>query len=433
MDIKTYSEKDMEFYDIAYLIQKYDTIKNSAASYALVHLNIKNFRYYHTKFGFTARLEILRLIFHHIAATLEKEEYIAHLSTDNFVFLVQYKDITYLVHERLVSLVDQLYRIQDERIYRNIFFSIGVYCIIDYTVKFFDALNYANLCRKECKTIFQRNSNIEIYDENFYNQYMNRMELECKTAEAYKNYEFTNYYQPKVDLKTEKIVGAEALIRWFDKDGTSIPLHKFLPILNENGYIALLDIDTFEQTCDYLDKRVKNHKKVVPISFNISKAYFYDPNIVQDYIKVFEKFELPKELIQIEFMESISLNDTKRIKEVVSGFKEYGFTCSLDDFGNGYSSFQVLLNTQLDIVKMDRQFFLNNLNGDSKLIIKTIVDLIHSLKMKVVAEGVEQKEHIECLKNCHCDYVQGYYYYKPMSIEEFSALLDSQSDFLSEV
>ena len=99
----------------------------------------------------------------------------------------------------------------------------------------------------------------------------------------------------------------------------------------------------------------------------------------------------------------------------------------LDDFGNGYSSFNVLLNAPLDIVKMDRQFFLKNLNGDNELVIKTVIDLIHSLHMKVVAEGVEEKAHIDFLKTCKCDFVQGFYYYKPMSVDNFSALLDSSN------
>ncbi|MEG0365611.1 MAG: EAL domain-containing protein, partial [Coprobacillus sp.] len=134
----------------------------------------------------------------------------------------------------------------------------------------------------------------------------------------------------------------------------------------------------------------------------------------------------PKHHIEIELMESISLDDTERMKEVVSGFKEYGFSCSLDDFGNGYSSFNVLLNAPFDIIKMDRQFFLDNLKGDNQLVIKTVVDLIHSLGMRIVAEGVELKEHIDYLKTCKCDYVQGYYYYRPMPICDFNDLLDKE-------
>ena len=115
------------------------------------------------------------------------------------------------------------------------------------------------------------------------------------------------------------------------------------------------------------------------------------------------------------------------MKEVVAQLRSAGFSCSLDDFGNGYSSFTVLLNANLDSVKLDRQFFVPNLNGDSKLIIQTVVRLIKSLGMKVIAEGVETKEHADFLDACGCDQIQGFYFYKPMPIGEFEALLDENS------
>lgn len=415
-------------YDTSYILEKYCKVKGSDERYALIHFNIKNFRYFNTKYGSKAGDEILTLIFQKIMTFLEEKEYAAYLYADNFAFLVRCDDSNYLIYERLIPLIEMLYRIDDERIYRNLFMSMGIYVIINPEVSFYDALNYANLCRKESETLFNRSSCIELYDESFYKSYMDRMKLEIDTADAYKEYEFVTYLQPKVSLISGEVIGAEALLRWFDKDGNSVPLYKFLPILNQNGYIKLIDIDTFEQMCQYLDTRIKNNQKVVPISFNISKSYFYDPDIVQNYIDVFEKYNIPKHYIEIEFMESISLNDTERLKKIVSDFKGYGFTCSLDDFGDGYSSFNVLLNARFDIIKMDRQFFLNNLNGNSNLVIKTIIDLIHSLNMKVTAEGVESKEHIENLKEYGCDMVQGYYYYKPMSIDSFNMILDEQDD-----
>lgn len=413
-------------FSTSYILDKFNQIKNTDHLYALIQINIKNFRYYNVKFGIEAGNEVLDLVFWEIRAFLGEDEYVGYMYSDNFAILVRYDDANILMKERLVALVDRLYRINNPYISRNIFYSIGIYKMEDPTVTFDAAWNCANLCRKESEDLYSRCSSVEIYDNTFYDSYVGRMDLESNTADAYKNYEFTTFLQPKVDLESEQIVGAEALLRWFDKDGNSVPLYKFLPILNQNSYIILVDLDTFDQMCRYLDMRMKNNQKIVPISVNISKAHFYNPDIIEDYITVFEKYNIPKKYIQMEFMESISLNDTAHMKRVISGFKDYGFTCILDDFGNGYSSFNVLLNAPLDVIKMDRQFFLDNLNGDGKLVIKTIVDLIHSLKMKVVAEGVELREHIECLRECGCDYVQGYYYYKPMAIDDFNALMDKK-------
>lgn len=417
-------EGESEQWTQAYLKDRYEAILDSREQYALVQMNVKNFRYYNTTYGIEAGDEILSLIFQRILSVLDEGEYAAHLYADNFAALMKYEDVDVLIYERLTEFIDKVYRIDDPRIYRNLFVSIGIHLITDKETGFQTALDCANLCRKGSEHLHYRNGSIELYDESYRERYRDRLQLEERTADAYKNYEFVTYLQPKINLKTGQIAGAEALLRWFDEDGKSVPLYQFLPILNENAYIELVDLDIFEQMCQYLDKRIKNKQKVVPISFNISQAYFYDPNMVKDYIQVFERYDIPKELIEIELMESISLHDTKQIKKVIGGFKDYGFTCALDDFGNGYSSFNVLLNAQLDIVKMDRQFFVNNLNGDSKLVIKTVVDLIHSLNMRVVAEGVELEEHVEFLKTIGCDSVQGYYFYKPMSIEEFSRLMD---------
>lgn len=419
-------EIDKQPYNNAYLIEKYEQLQQAGRPFVLVQFNIKNFRYYNTKYGSAAGDEILLLVLQKLLEQLEQDEYAAYLFADNFAALLQYDDAHALVYERMMQLVDYLYRIQDERIYRNLNTSIGIYEVQSADISYYDALNLANLSRKQSEGLPRRSFSIELYEPCCRESYMDQIQLEMDTADAYKNFEFIPYLQPKVELKTGRIVGAEALLRWLDQDGNPIPVYRFLPILNQNSYIRLVDLDIIDVACSHLERRIQDGKAVVPISFNASKWYYNDPNFVTDYVKVFDQHQIPKELVEIELMESISFDDTNRMMDVIEGFQQHGIRCSLDDFGSGYSSFSVLLNAQLDTIKMDRQFFVQNLNGDGKLIIKTIIDLIHSLDMKVVAEGVETKEHIDWLKECGCECVQGYYYYKPMPVEEFEALLDEQ-------
>lgn len=394
-------------------------------AYAMVILNLKNFRYFNTKYGEKQGNEILILIEDRIQSYLHENEVSCRLYADNFIILFQYDDFDVFI-ERIISLVDHLYRINDTRIYRELFFSYGIFKLDDSSICFEDACNFANLARRSCLNINQRDSSIEVYNQQIYNNYMERYALEIRTANAYKNYEFTTFLQPKVDTRTKKIVGAEALLRWYGDDGNFVPLYSFLPILNDNGYIQLIDLDCLESMCKIMQDRLAKHLPIVPISFNISKTYFYDPNLLNDYISMVNKYGIPKKFIEIELMESISLDDSKHLKEIIQGFHDAGFQCSLDDFGNGYSSFNVLLNAQLDKVKMDRQFFLHNLNGDSRLVIRTIIDLLKSLKMEIIAEGVESKEHVDYLEECGCDIIQGYYFYKPMPVEEFYSRLEAQ-------
>ena len=422
-----YYDTIVDGYNQNYLNICYDSAMRKEGHYALFYMNIKNFRYYHSTYGFEGSNQLLRLIYQKLVECFHEIGDIVHLYADHFAFLVCYEHIDTLIYTTWMDALDKLYRIDDSRIYRELFMSFGVYELDkEHPIDFHQALNYANIARKSCGSLFKRTSCLEVCDKERLSTYIDYHELEIKTAEAYKEYKFIAYLQPKVDAQTHEIVGAEALLRWKDENGAYIPVYQFLPILNENSYISLVDLDVFEMVCKLLQENLDSGKKVVPVSFNISKSTFYDPNIMTDYLKIFNQFTIPKELIEFELMESISLDDTKRLKEVVSLFKEHGFRCSLDDFGNGYSSFNVLLNAELYAVKMDRQFFLDNLNGDSKLIIETIVHMIKSLHMKVVAEGVESKEHVDFLAQCGCDMIQGFYFYKPMPLDEFNEILQNK-------
>ncbi|MEG0527556.1 MAG: GGDEF domain-containing phosphodiesterase, partial [Longicatena sp.] len=331
-------------HDIAYIEEKYYEALCSNSKYNLIEVNIKNFRYYNAKHGYDGGNDIINEIYNVLLSFLFHKEYVAHIAADTFVMLLQFEDMHTFIYQRMFDLIEQAYRTKNEKIERNIFLSYGVYEMKDKKVGFYDAWNYACICRKESSGLATRCHSIEVHEQPIYNQYIHRMDLEIKTADAYKNYEFIAYLQPKIDLKTDKIYGAEALLRWIDEDGNFIPLSEFLPILNKNSYIELVDLDIFDQMCKVLDERIKMNKPIVPISFNISKTSFYTDNIVQKYRNIFKQYKIPKEYIEIELMESISLDDTEHMKKIVSEFKKYGFQCSLDDFGNGYSSFNVLLN-----------------------------------------------------------------------------------------
>lgn len=417
-------------YNEKWIQDQYENLRRQPREqkYMLIDMNIKSFRLFNILYGHKAGDEILKTVYQTVAEYLNEDEWIAHVYADTFLLLMKYDDFKVFEEQRIEELTDTMYRIKsDARIYRNIFASFGIYRLDDEDCDFHEAVENANLCRVSCDSLHCRSYSYEVFDQSVLKNYRRHCELEIQTAEAYKNYEFISFLQPKVDAHTHQIVGAEALVRWYGPDGKLVPVSDFLPILNQNSYIILVDMDVFDLVCRMLDGRIKANKPVVPISFNLSKAHFYDPALIKDYTDILDKYEIPRELIVFELMETITLDDTEKMKSVISQLRSEGFSCSLDDFGNGYSSFTVLLNADLDSVKMDRQFFLPNLNGDSKLIIKTVVQLIKSLGMKVIAEGVETREHADFLDACGCDQIQGFYFYKPMPIGDFEALLDENS------
>ncbi|MEA4874695.1 EAL domain-containing protein [Anaerorhabdus sp.] len=407
---------------------KYEEARKKPDKYLLATMNIKNFRYFNCLYGHEGGNEILKLIYHKIAEFLVEGESISHDFSDNFLILFTYTDINDFLHVRMRKLIDVCYRIDDSRIYRNNFESYGIYPLNHHDCDFDEAYHLANIARKQSETLTNRSHCYELYDDTYSEKYMSQRDLEYKTAQAFLNYEFVPYLQPKIDPHTNKIIGAESLIRWINADGKFIPVSDFLPILIENTYIYVVDLDIFDVVCKMLDERIRQNKPVVPISFNISKPEFYDDDFINDYLHVAKKYSIPLNLIEFELMESISLDDTTRLKKIIKEIKDAGFSCSLDDFGNGFSSFNVLLNAAFDTIKMDREFFVRNLNEENKVIIKTMIDLIKSLHMKVVAEGVETKEYVDFLLQCGCDAIQGFYYHKPMSMTDFNILLDNVSD-----
>lgn len=427
-----YYDEITDGYNQEWIKKQYTEIQNQEVSSIFIQMNIKTFRYYNALYGIEETNQLLKIIYQALDESLEAGDKLAHLDMDNFVLILLYQDeseyenLDDFIVKKMLRLTDFLFLINDERIYRNLFCSFGVLKIKDYQFNYEEALSNANIARKECTTIKNRSFCYEVFSDHYYTQFMRRCDLAKRTAEAYKNQEFITYFQPKINPITNEIVGAEALLRWFDKDGTMIPVSDFLPILNSNAYIYLVDVGVFENVCKMLHKNILDQKPVVPISFNLSRAWFYYENSLQPYLDIIQKYEIPRQLIEFELMESITLDDVEQMKTKVHEIRNAGFKCSLDDFGSGYSSFNVLLNAELSIVKMDRQFFLKNMNGNSKRIIQVIINLIKSLNMIVVAEGVETKEYADFLTQCGCDLIQGYYYYKPMPVDEFNRLLQKQ-------
>lgn len=227
------------------------------------------------------------------------------------------------------------------------------------------------------------------------------------------------YLQPKVDLRTGEITRAEALVRWIDPEKGMIPVGDFLPSLEENGLIEEVDLYLFGKVCRLINQWKEKYGRKICISVNLSRCAFEYIYFFKDYQKVYAKDPCPKDCIEFELLESIVLNQVERVKRVVTEIKDFGFSCSLDDFGSGYSSFSVLTNVDLSTLKIDRSLFMNENDTREQIIIRNILKTAQALHMKSVAEGVETRGYVDFLRELGCDYVQGYVYYKPMPAEEF--------------
>ena len=234
---------------------------------------------------------------------------------------------------------------------------------------------------------------------------------------AIQNQEFKIVYQPKIELKTNKVSSCEALVRWY-RNGIYISPSKFIPLFEKNRFIIKLDKYIFKQVCK--DIKIINEKikttNIINFSINISKEHFAYENFIEEYIKIIKQTNVPINIIELEITESASEYKGINLAKIIENLKNKGFKIALDDFGTGYSSLSMLQELNIDTLKIDKSF-IDKLETNS--IIKYIIEMSKDLNIKTVAEGVEKKEQVEFLKKMGCDMVQGYYYAKPLNLNEF--------------
>lgn len=397
--------------------------------YSLLHFNVKKFRYFLGRYDHETGEELLQQILKTFTKGLKKGQYLLYTGGDDFIFLI---------HEwRKKKIIDELiqrdyegYELKDSRFFNNVFFSIGVCRLRDFPEADFETCClYAWLARITSKEHEKKSSDFKFFTRKQLQEFQMRSQLEVKTVEACRKETYAVYIQPKVDAKTLKICGGEALLRWFDEDGTMIPLSLFLPVLNENSYIRYVDQMVFELVCKMIQESIQKGMKMVPISFNLSKASFEDEPFMQEYMEVFQQFDIPKEYIEFELLESISMDNSDKLIKVVDTIHKAGFRCALDDFGSGYSSMSVLARVPIDIIKLDRSLFQNPYRDiDNFLIVDGLLDILHHFPVQIVAEGVEDETVAEHMRQHGCDMIQGFYYYRPMPMDEFQRLIAEQGE-----
>ena len=397
--------------------------------YSLLHFNVKKFRYFLGRYDHETGEELLQQILKTFTKGLKKGQYLLYTGGDDFIFLI---------HEwRKKKIIDELiqrdyegYELKDSRFFNKVFFSMGVCRLRDFPEADFETCClYAWLARITSNEHEKKSSDFKFFTRKQLQEFQMRSQLEVKTVEACRKETYAVYIQPKVDAKTLKICGGEALLRWFDEDGTMIPLSLFLPVLNENSYIRYVDQMVFELVCKMIQESIQKGMKMVPISFNLSKASFEDEPFMQEYMKVFQQFDIPKEYIEFELLESISMDNSDKLIKVVDTIHKAGFRCALDDFGSGYSSMSVLARVPIDIIKLDRSLFQNPYRDiDNFLIVDGLLDILHHFPVQIVAEGVENETVAEHMRQHGCDMIQGFYYYRPMPMDEFQRLIAEQGE-----
>ncbi len=397
---------------------------NDIAKYVLI-LDLEKYRAFNQYYGHNIGRKLIIELARKITKLLENyTNIICRFANDIFAIMIETNDNINLI---INNLFNNLRHIKiDNEIY-NIYPIIGVYkaqnnesilMVIDKAMTAHDEI------------IGDYNTKFNIYNENNEKEIIKEHKLEEIMEEALQNGEFKVYYQPKIELKSNRIVSCEALVRWFRKDKI-IPPNDFIPLFEKNRFIIKLDKYIFKKACKdikYINNVLKQNnyfmnksnidadKQYITASINVSKEHFAYDNFIDDYLNLASKINIPLNMIELEITESASVYKGINLSEITKNMKQKGFNVSLDDFGTGYSSLNMLQDLTIDVLKIDKSFI--DKIGESN-IVKYIINMSKDFNIKTVAEGVETKEQVELLKNMGCDIVQGYYYSKPLSLEDF--------------
>lgn len=393
-------------------------------SYVLVWLDIQKFKLINDLFGVEMGDRVLRYCYETVQARLGDGEYVVRLAADGFNLLLRAEGETEL-KERLNRMAEAANQFEpfSERNYL-LLFSAGIYPIDDPSLPLIRIQDRANIARKKnggaedhslCICLF--------YSEEDRLRSLREKSMENRMRDALEQGEFVIFLQPKQLLKSGVIGGAEALVRWRAPEGL-IPPNDFIPLFEQNGFIVDLDLHVFEKVCAMLRKWLDNGVTPVPVSVNMSRVHLADPQFLERYETIRRAYDVPAELLEIELTESLVFENPHLLVQFIERIRAHGYHCSIDDFGSGYSSLNLLKDMNVNVLKLDRVFFASQEadNARERTVIVSVIDLAKKLSMGTVAEGVETPRQVEFLQQADCDMVQGYVFSRPVPLAEFEQM-----------
>lgn len=392
-------------------------------NYALVLLDLHGFKFINASFGFSVGDRLLCGVSDILSRALGADEIYYHRFADQFGFLLHTQDES-VIRKRVTAIMDAISAFE---LVPGDSHPIHCYCGIKVNQSNSNELNIGLMQDRAAAALAQvknlHGNHLAFYDHTLLERAQHKNHIEQHMHAALRNREFIAYLQPKYDLHTEQIVSAEALVRWKRPDGSLVPPGDFIPIFEQNGFITQLDLYIFEEVCRTQRRWLDEGLPIVPISVNQSRLLFYQKNYLETVHGLVSKYDLDPKYIIIEVTESLATNKAEEIASVISGLHALGFSVSMDDFGSGYSSLNVLRKLSIDELKLDRDFLSSTeLEARSRIILRNILELARELHITTVCEGVETRIQADQLRDMGCDIAQGYFFSRPIDIESFTKL-----------
>lgn len=398
-------------------------------TYAFLRLDIEKFQLVNSFFGSSSGDGLLQYIAKEIRKFAGDTEQIAYgrIEADIFGICMPYRgEETMLEFVRYMRM-----RLGQYQLAFDVVPAIGIYVIRERDLSVDAMYDRANLAAKQCKGNYIEN--YAFYVDEMREDIVREQQIVNHMRHALDEEEFVLYLQPKYSLQDNRICGAEVLVRWAKPEGGMISPGEFIPVFERNGFITKLDYYVWEKTCKLLAEWIAEGKKPSPVSVNISRVSLYNPRLVEAICGLTDRYHIPRELLELELTESAYTTNPKAIKETMERLQKEGFSILMDDFGSGYSSLNVLKDIAVDVLKIDMKFLSDtDQEGRSQNILASVVRMAKWLNLPVIAEGVERREQVDFLHSVGCEYVQGFYFARPMPVSDYEKLVSEKKDELQE-
>ena len=383
----------------------------------MIHrFDVSNFRYINEAYGHVRADELLKIINEEATALFYSKEICVRMNADQFVMLTKN---TQDLEERFFVFSDKVNaRALDIGIRYPIKFKRGVYQVKNKEYDITLLIDKANAARKtltgdekECIAYYSDKLVVDM-------RKVDKIESEMETALF--NGEFKMFIQPKWDIVKDHLCGGEALVRWMKEDGTMVYPNDFVPVFERNGFVEQLDFYMLESACQLIRNNINEGREIYPISVNQSRVLLHNPTYIGRVSEMLKRYDIPKGYIELEITETVLFTERAKMLTILKELKDREVLLSMDDFGSGYSSLNMLKDFPFDVLKIDREFFSESIASESSTwILRKIIEMANGLGIRVICEGVETKDQVEMLQKIGCRYVQGYYYSKPIPAEKF--------------
>lgn len=404
--------------------------QNPNKRYAFWYCDIRNFRFINDLFGSEVGQKFVCYWVDHANSTLPDKDTFGRIAVDSLIALQCYEDIGEIekrFHERVRILSEfpefKLRGYQPELV-------CGIYLVPDEELANLDfnkMLNRASIAQKAARN--DAGSQLAFYKDNLRKKQLRELEMRQGFEAGLMNKEFFIQLQPQYDYLENKLIGAEALVRWDHPLFGPLPPAEFIEVFEQSGQITDLDLFVCEEVCSLLQNLLKNPEyPLLPISINLSRLDVLRPNLCERLLGLANKYNIPVSMLRFEITEGAFVEGSEVIIDMVDTLRSQGFAVEMDDFGSGYSSLTTLKDVSVDVLKLDMGFLQEGYNqGRAGQILQSVIEMAHRIDLVTLAEGVETEEQARFLSNLKCTYMQGYYFSRPLSVDDFVKLLSKSA------